>query len=160
MVQRGVLSAGGAGSGKCCRCPPVPVRFTDLVGLPRESISAVHLRFPIAETWDYPLDTAGGGGGGKRTKMGAQSRYYAPDRSGVRCYNCDQTGHMSFDCPKPRKMNPCHKCGNTGHHTDSECVAHKTTRERADGGCSTVVLKGITCPAITVGQTRVFLCSA
>ena len=47
--------------------------------------------------------------------MGAQSRYYAPDRSGVRCYNCDQTGHMSFDCPKPRKMNPCHKCGNTGH---------------------------------------------
>ena len=58
-----------------------------------------HLPSLIAETWDCPLDTTASGGGGKK-KMGAQSRYYAPDRSGVRCYNCDQTGHMSFDCPK------------------------------------------------------------
>lgn len=46
----------------------------------------------------------------------AGARYYLePDKSGVRCYNCEGRGHMSFNCTNQRKLSPCHKCGETGH---------------------------------------------
>jgi len=36
-----------------------------------------------------------------------------PKTSTVRCYNCGGTGHISRDCPKPRK--PCSGCQSTTH---------------------------------------------
>lgn len=35
------------------------------------------------------------------------------DQSTVRCYNCNTNGHISRDCPKPRK--PCSVCQSTAH---------------------------------------------
>lgn len=38
----------------------------------------------------------------------------------VRCYNCNGNGHISRDCPKPRK--PCTLCKSTSH-TRGRCTA-------------------------------------
>lgn len=35
------------------------------------------------------------------------------DRSAVRCYNCNTNGHISRDCPRPRR--PCSVCQSTAH---------------------------------------------
>ncbi|XP_063685354.1 zinc finger CCHC domain-containing protein 7-like [Bolinopsis microptera] len=42
------------------------------------------------------------------------SRYYCPVQ--MTCYNCNENGHVKYDCPKPRKEHPCLSCGMTGHN--------------------------------------------
>lgn len=33
----------------------------------------------------------------------------------VRCYNCGQVGHISYDCAVPQVRKACFVCGNSGH---------------------------------------------
>lgn len=33
----------------------------------------------------------------------------------VRCYNCGQVGHISYDCRIPQVRKACYQCGNPGH---------------------------------------------
>lgn len=40
------------------------------------------------------------------------------------CYNCDQEGHLSPNCPKPKKRG-CFACGRTGHRVKT-CPKKKT----------------------------------
>ncbi|XP_020786227.2 zinc finger CCHC domain-containing protein 7 [Boleophthalmus pectinirostris] len=41
------------------------------------------------------------------------SRYYT-DKN-VHCKNCNRTGHLSKNCPEPKKVSPCILCGTVGH---------------------------------------------
>lgn len=33
----------------------------------------------------------------------------------VRCYNCNDHGHLSINCPKPQRRTRCYKCQRSGH---------------------------------------------
>lgn len=41
-------------------------------------------------------------------------RYYTDDKN-VICRNCNQRGHLSKNCPQPRKLPACCLCGKRGH---------------------------------------------
>ncbi|KAM3623082.1 uncharacterized protein V6R79_006634 [Siganus canaliculatus] len=50
------------------------------------------------------------------TQMAAQrlsNRYYT--MKNVQCRNCNKTGHLSKNCPEPKRVSPCFLCGFTGH---------------------------------------------
>ncbi|XP_067409458.1 zinc finger CCHC domain-containing protein 7 [Emydura macquarii macquarii] len=42
------------------------------------------------------------------------NRYYATDKN-VTCRNCDKRGHLSKNCPTPKKVPPCCLCSERGH---------------------------------------------
>ncbi|XP_019346282.1 zinc finger CCHC domain-containing protein 7 isoform X2 [Alligator mississippiensis] len=42
------------------------------------------------------------------------NRYYATDKN-VTCRNCNKQGHLSKNCPTPKKMPPCCLCSERGH---------------------------------------------
>lgn len=46
------------------------------------------------------------------------NRYYT-DKN-VQCRNCNKTGHLSKNCPEPKKVSACFLCGTHGHRV-SEC---------------------------------------
>uniref|UniRef100_A0A3Q3KTM9 Zinc finger CCHC domain-containing protein 7 n=1 Tax=Mastacembelus armatus TaxID=205130 RepID=A0A3Q3KTM9_9TELE len=46
------------------------------------------------------------------------NRYYTGKN--VHCRNCNKTGHLSKNCPEPKKLSPCFLCGMPGHMV-SEC---------------------------------------
>uniref|UniRef100_T1JNG1 RNA helicase n=1 Tax=Strigamia maritima TaxID=126957 RepID=T1JNG1_STRMM len=49
----------------------------------------------------------------------------------VTCYNCNEEGHMSKDCPKPqRSRRGCRNCGEDGH------IAAECTEPKKEGGDS------------------------
>ncbi|XP_029361141.1 zinc finger CCHC domain-containing protein 7 isoform X2 [Echeneis naucrates] len=57
----------------------------------------------------------------KRARIVVQrmtSRYYTGKN--VNCRNCNKTGHLSKNCPEPKKLLPCFICGTPGHVV-SEC---------------------------------------
>ncbi|XP_008072342.1 zinc finger CCHC domain-containing protein 7 [Carlito syrichta] len=41
-------------------------------------------------------------------------RYYSANKN-VTCRNCDKRGHLSKNCPLPRKVRPCFLCSERGH---------------------------------------------
>ncbi|KFP90636.1 Zinc finger CCHC domain-containing protein 7, partial [Apaloderma vittatum] len=41
-------------------------------------------------------------------------RYYTADKN-VTCRNCGRTGHLSKNCPTPKKVPPCCLCSERGH---------------------------------------------
>lgn len=44
-------------------------------------------------------------------------RYYTPGKGlpHVKCYNCNEKGHLSQNCPQPKKISVCFLCGDVGH---------------------------------------------
>ncbi|XP_013411082.1 zinc finger CCHC domain-containing protein 7 [Lingula anatina] len=52
-----------------------------------------------------------------RFKLGTKNRYYQP--LNVKCHNCNERGHLSKCCPKPKKAVVCIYCGNQGHTSKS-----------------------------------------
>ncbi|XP_037327649.2 zinc finger CCHC domain-containing protein 7 [Pungitius pungitius] len=47
------------------------------------------------------------------TTLRVAKRYYT-DKN-VQCRNCNKNGHLSTNCPQPKKLPPCFLCGNPGH---------------------------------------------
>ncbi|XP_035001751.1 zinc finger CCHC domain-containing protein 7 isoform X1 [Hippoglossus stenolepis] len=41
------------------------------------------------------------------------NRYYT--NKSVQCRNCNKTGHLSKNCPEPKKLTSCYLCGTPGH---------------------------------------------
>ncbi|XP_054460368.1 zinc finger CCHC domain-containing protein 7 [Anoplopoma fimbria] len=51
--------------------------------------------------------------GVRLTSHRMSNRYYT-DKN-VQCRNCSKNGHLSKNCPEPKKLPPCFLCGNPGH---------------------------------------------
>ncbi|XP_040002905.1 zinc finger CCHC domain-containing protein 7 [Xiphias gladius] len=56
---------------------------------------------------------------GARIALQRVSNRYYTDKN-VHCRNCNKTGHLSKNCPEPKKLSPCFLCGTPGHLV-SEC---------------------------------------
>ncbi|NWI03434.1 ZCHC7 protein, partial [Tichodroma muraria] len=44
----------------------------------------------------------------------SSTRYYSSDKN-VTCRNCDRPGHLSKNCPTPKKVPPCCLCAGRDH---------------------------------------------
>ena len=68
--------------------------------------------------YDAYLDALGKGKGWQKGK-GSYGKAQGKGKSGVQCYNCGETGHMAYECPKGKgkgKGAPtCWNCGQEGH---------------------------------------------
>ncbi|XP_068448269.1 zinc finger CCHC domain-containing protein 7 [Clinocottus analis] len=51
--------------------------------------------------------------GSGATPLRVPNRYYT--NKNVRCRNCDKNGHISSNCPEPKKPPPCYLCGDFSH---------------------------------------------
>ncbi|XP_034389348.1 zinc finger CCHC domain-containing protein 7 [Cyclopterus lumpus] len=49
----------------------------------------------------------------RATPLRMSNRYYT--NKDVQCRNCNKNGHLSNNCPEPKKLAPCYLCGITGH---------------------------------------------
>ncbi|XP_031141665.1 zinc finger CCHC domain-containing protein 7 [Sander lucioperca] len=49
----------------------------------------------------------------KGARITVSNRYYT--NKNVQCRNCNKNGHLSKNCPEPKKLPPCFLCGNPGH---------------------------------------------
>ncbi|KAM9138204.1 zinc finger CCHC domain-containing protein 7 isoform 1-T1 [Pangshura tecta] len=62
------------------------------------------------------------------------SRYYATDKN-VTCRNCDKRGHLSKNCPTPKKIPPCFLCAERDH-LQNTCPARFCLNCCLPGHCS------------------------
>uniref|UniRef100_A0A674KAF8 Zinc finger CCHC domain-containing protein 7 n=1 Tax=Terrapene triunguis TaxID=2587831 RepID=A0A674KAF8_9SAUR len=62
------------------------------------------------------------------------SRYYATDKN-VTCRNCDKRGHLSKNCPTPKKIPPCCLCAERDH-LQNTCPARFCFNCCLPGHCS------------------------
>ncbi|WAQ96887.1 ZCHC7-like protein [Mya arenaria] len=63
--------------------------------------------FPVEAKWT--INRADSGLEGRAVK----GRYF---KGGIRCYNCNTVGHLSKNCPQPKKESVCFLCSEAGHH--------------------------------------------
>ena len=73
-------------------------------------LDTVMRSLPADSNWE--VDRADLYGGNTRRR----SRYF----TNKRCNNCNQVGHLSYNCPDPVKVRKCHMCGGAGH-TETRC---------------------------------------
>uniref|UniRef100_A0A1A7XGQ8 Zinc finger CCHC domain-containing protein 7 n=1 Tax=Iconisemion striatum TaxID=60296 RepID=A0A1A7XGQ8_9TELE len=52
---------------------------------------------------------------GHRFMVQVSNRYYTGKN--VHCRNCNKTGHLSKNCPEPKKLSPCFLCSITSHQS-------------------------------------------
>ncbi|XP_075458740.1 zinc finger CCHC domain-containing protein 7 isoform X2 [Ascaphus truei] len=55
---------------------------------------------------------------GNYTPLRRSNRYYSADKN-VICRNCEKRGHLSKNCPTPKKLPACCLCGERGHLQNS-----------------------------------------
>jgi hypothetical protein len=117
-VQRQIRGGGGrpwlaASSGTNSSMPVRP-------SLPESLSSQIRLfrTTPLQMSEPPPINDAGMvcfncGEKGHLSRQCPNPRKEMKDR--VRCFNCGKVGHMSFDCPEPRKNKACYNCGSEEH---------------------------------------------
>ncbi|KAK9686888.1 Retroviral aspartyl protease [Popillia japonica] len=70
-----------------------------------------------------------------------------------RCYNCNELGHISTQCPKSQKIKKCYTCNQLGH-----VAANCTKKRQSEASGSAVLLASTAVPRITtwvkIGNTR------
>uniref|UniRef100_A0A8C8RH00 Zinc finger CCHC domain-containing protein 7 n=1 Tax=Pelusios castaneus TaxID=367368 RepID=A0A8C8RH00_9SAUR len=71
---------------------------------------------------------------GNYTPLRHTNRYYATDKN-VTCRNCDKRGHLSKNCPIPKKMPPCCLCAERDH-LQNTCPARFCLNCYLPGHCS------------------------
>ncbi|XP_017467208.1 PREDICTED: uncharacterized protein LOC108359750 [Rhagoletis zephyria] len=77
-------------------------------------------------------------GGGQRTTLGVNSTDVsngAAENKGkrVKCYNCNEFGHIAAKCPQPQKKPRCSKCSKVGHDARKCSANSKHTVAKIDG---------------------------
>lgn len=72
----------------------------DCVPLPEDSDDADHWTIDREDSFKYTKASTSGKG-----------RYYKP----IRCHNCNHVGHLSKNCPQPKKVTVCSLCSESGH---------------------------------------------
>ncbi|XP_077999253.1 zinc finger CCHC domain-containing protein 7-like [Glandiceps talaboti] len=93
--------------------------LTNLVGVRSQRESQEHdteTGTPSNEVWnisseDLVNDIQNSEG---RSRPIRPRRYYA-SKSSIRCFNCGNNGHMSSNCPNPKKADICYLCAEKGH---------------------------------------------
>lgn len=90
-------------------------------------------------------------------------RYYKP--MSVRCHNCNEVGHLSKVCPKPKKVIVCYLCGGSGHsgkscknpicfncnkpgHVSADCTGPRRSRYKDCPRCQMLGHNYYECPDI------------
>uniref|UniRef100_A0A2H6N4J8 Zinc finger CCHC domain-containing protein 7 n=1 Tax=Micrurus carvalhoi TaxID=3147026 RepID=A0A2H6N4J8_9SAUR len=71
---------------------------------------------------------------GNYVSVRQNNRYYTADKN-VTCRNCDKRGHLSKNCPAPKKIPPCCLCAQRGHLQNS-CPARFCLNCCLPGHCS------------------------
>jgi len=51
----------------------------------------------------------------ERKRKGFERRYWEEEDSSVKCFNCNEYGHMAFQCITEKKYRPCYLCSSTIH---------------------------------------------
>lgn len=61
----------------------------------------------------------------------------ASEKKPIKCYNCNELGHISSKCTQPQRKPRCSKCNKVGHEAKS-CKADKPTVAKVQSGVSAV----------------------
>lgn len=75
----------------------------------REQICFAYINYLAVSNYPLPASPANG----PTLEMALGSDKEAMTR--VRCYNCGQIGHLSYNCQSPQVRKACYTCGNQGH---------------------------------------------
>lgn len=64
-----------------------------------------------------------------KEKQAAISAHRAKSKGGARCYECDEIGHISYDCKAPKGWKKCHCCGILSSHRWWNCPKNTDNKD-------------------------------